>query len=193
MFIAVFAISSQTNAQLGVKLGYNFAKISGADGSGTDEKSVNNVLLGAFFEKDLIPLLDLRVGAEFSPKGIRLEGGGDFDQIKINYLEIPVQAKLKIGPVYALGGVYGAFALKGENEYEYSGVGGTDEIDFDDWELKKFDYGMKFGGGFQFGFGPLKAYTQAEYSFGLQNISKTDGEEWKNNVFSVSAGVVVGF
>jgi hypothetical protein len=169
MFIALFAISYQSQAQLGVKLGYNFAKMSGFETGGADEKSLNNVVFGAFMEKDLIPLLDIRLGAEFSPKGIRIESGSDFSELKINYLEIPVQAKVKLGPVYALGGVYGAFALKGAYEEESGGISTKDDdIDFDAWELKKFDYGMKFGAGVQVGLGPLHAFAQAEYSFGLQ-------------------------
>ncbi|NJO88812.1 MAG: hypothetical protein HC831_07530 [Chloroflexia bacterium] len=66
-------------------------------------------------------------------------------------------------------------------------------INFDDYDLKKFDYGMKFGAGLQTGLGPLHAFAQAEYGFGLQNINKGDGDDIKNNVFSVSAGVVIGF
>ena len=54
-------------------------------------------------DKDLIPLLDLRLGVDYSPKGSRQENGNDFDQLQLNYLEIPIQAKIKLGPVYALG------------------------------------------------------------------------------------------
>lgn len=195
MFIAVFAISYQANAQLGVKVGYNFAKTSGDIEDGYSEKSLNNLHFGAFLEKDLIPLLDIRLGAEFSPKGSRVENGDYFDELKINYLEIPVQAKVKLGPIYALGGVYGAFALKGSYEFDdpLLGTGKDDDINFDDYELKKFDYGMKFGAGVQVGLGPLHAFAQAEYSFGLQNLSKMDGVDVKNKVISVSAGVVLGF
>ncbi|NJO88811.1 MAG: PorT family protein [Chloroflexia bacterium] len=113
VFIAIFATSYHANAQLGVKLGYNFAKQSGVVSDGYSEKSLNNVLFGAFMEKDVIPLLGIRIGAEFSPKGVKGENGDYFEELKINYLEIPVQAKVKLGPLYVLGGVYGAFALKG--------------------------------------------------------------------------------
>ncbi len=194
MFVALFAISYQSKAQLGVKLGYNFAKMSGLDTGGADEKSLNNLVFGAFMEKDLIPLLDIRLGAEFSPKGMRVESGSDFSELKINYLEIPVQAKVKLGPFFVLGGVYSAFALKGSYEQEFLGVTSKDDnINFDDYNLKKFDYGMKFGAGVQVGLGPLHAFTQVEYSFGLQNLNKGDGDAIKNNVLCVSAGVVLGF
>lgn len=189
VLVAVFAISYQAKAQLGVKVGYNFAKQSGDVQDGYSDKSLNNVFFGAFMEKDIIPLLDIRIGAEFSPKGSRAENGDLFDEWKINYLEIPVQAKLKLGPVYALGGVYGAYALGGK----YEDQDGSADIDFDALELKRFDYGMKFGAGVQTGLGPLHIFAQAEYSFGLQNLSKMDGVDTKNTVLSVSAGLVIGF
>ncbi len=192
MFIAVFAISYQANAQLGVKLGYNFAKQSGSELTGMSEKSLNNLMFGAFLEKDLIPLLDLRIGAEYSPKGTKYEGGGYYTQAKINYLEIPIQAKLKLGPVYALGGVYGAYALSGKSETDIPGQENSD-IKFDN-DYKRLDYGMKFGAGFQTGLGPLHIFAQGEYSFGLADINDFgSGDAVKNNVISVSAGVVLGF
>ena len=192
MFIAVFAISYQASAQLGVKIGYNFAKQSGTEFPGMSDKSLNGMLFGAFMDKDLIPLLDLRVGLEYSPKGVKLEGGGFYAQTQLNYLEIPIQAKVKLGPVYGLGGVYGAYALSGKNETDVPGVENTD-VDFDN-ELKRLDFGMKFGAGLQFGVGPLHVFGQAEYSIGLADINNSGAEDAiKNNVFSVSAGIVVGF
>jgi len=193
MFIAVFAISYQANAQLGVKLGYNFAKQSGDIPAGETEKSLNSFYAGVFMDKDLIPLLDLRIGVDYSPKGAKTENAVGYTQAKINYLEIPVLAKVKLGPLYVLGGVYGAYALNGKVETDVAGVVVSADIDFDDAELKKFDYGMKFGAGFQVGLGPLHAFAQAEYGFGLQNLNKGDGDDVKNNVLSVSAGVVIGF
>ncbi len=192
LFIAIFAISYQTKAQLGFKLGYNFAKQSGTDAPGMSEKSLNNLILGAFYEKDLIPLLGLRIGAEYSPKGTKFEGGGFYTQAKINYLEIPIQAKVKLGPVYALGGVYGAYALGGKYESDIPGQEDSD-IKFDK-DYKRLDYGMKFGAGFQTGLGPLHVFAQGEYSFGLADINDSGaGDAIKNSVICVSAGVVLGF
>jgi len=194
IFLTAMLIGNfQANAQLGVKLGYNFAKMTGDVDAGYSEKSLNNLTLGAFLDKDLIPLLDLRLGVDYSPKGSRQENGNDFDQLQLNYLEIPIQAKIKLGPVYALGGVYGSFALKGRYESEELGTSYSGDVDFDAMELKKFDYGMKFGAGFQVGLGPLHAFAQGEYSFGLLNLSKADGIDTKNKVISLSAGVIIGF
>jgi hypothetical protein len=189
MLVGVF----QANAQLGVKLGYNFAKLSGVDYGTADEKFNNNFAFGAFYEKDLIPLLDLRLGLDFSPKGNKVEAGDDEYKMTVNYLEIPIQAKVKLGPIYALGGVYGAYALGGKNEATVGGVSVSEDIDFDDQELKRLDFGMKFGLGFQLKLGPVGVFAQGEYSFGLQNINDGEGDAVKNKVISASIGALIGF
>ncbi|MDF1547825.1 MAG: porin family protein [Bacteroidales bacterium] len=194
IFLAALLIGNfQAIAQIGGKIGYNFAKQSGQETPGMSEKSLNNVMFGVFLDKDLIPLLDLRVGLEYSPKGTRFELDDLYIQGTYSYLEIPVQAKIKLGPVYALGGVYGAYALKGKSENNLLGVVVETDVDFDNAEMKRFDYGMKFGAGFQLGLGPLHAFAQVEYGIGLQNLNKGDGDAIKNNVLTGSVGVILGF
>ena len=184
----------QTHAQLGLKLGYNFAKISGIDVvPGYSEKSLNNIQGGVFYEKGLIPLLGLRIGLDYSPKGSKEVKGSDYDQTTFNYLELPLLAKVKLGPMYALGGFYGAYALNGKSKFSLAGQTQNSDFDFDKSKVKRFDYGMKFGAGLQFGVGPIHIFAQADYSFGLQNISKTSGQNYKNNVIGVAAGVLLGF
>lgn len=194
---AVLFLSFQAKAQLGVHIGYNFAKVSGIESTGFDEKYLANPSAGLFFEKDLIPLLNIRLGAAYSPKGYHLAVDDFYTKSSVNYLEIPVLAKVKLGPVYALGGVYGAYALNGKtkNHYEVLGILVDEEkdLDFDNEQIKRFDYGMKFGLGVQVGVGPLHVFAQGEYSFGLQNLNDGDGDELKNNVLGVSAGVLIGF
>lgn len=186
--------TNQSQAQLGIKLGYNFAKVGGKDvASGYSEKSLNNFQGGIFFDKDLIPLLDLRIGLDYSPKGYKEINGDWYNQGKLNYLELPVLAKVKLGPIYALGGFYGAYALNGENKIHAVGMDITKDVEFDNDQINRFDAGMKFGLGFQIGLGPVHIFAQTDYSFGLTNISSKDNTDYKNNVFGVAAGVLLGF
>ncbi len=110
---AILLLSFQSKAQLGFKIGYNFAKMSGDIQPGFSEKSLSSLQFGVFLDKNLIPILGLRAGLDYSPKGYRIENGNSFEQMRLNYLEIPVLAKVKLGPIYALGGFYGAYALNG--------------------------------------------------------------------------------
>ncbi|MBN2757820.1 MAG: PorT family protein, partial [Bacteroidales bacterium] len=116
----------------------------------------------------------------------------NYMQSTLNYLEIPILAKVKLGPVYALGGVYGAYALNGKNEISVLGITDSQDINFDDSEISKLDYGMTFGLGVQVGLGPVHVFAQADYSFGLKNINTSDGDAAKNNVIGVSVGILLG-
>ncbi len=186
--------TDQSHAQLGIKLGYNFAKLGGKDlTQGYSEKSLNNFHAGIFFDKDLIPLIDIRVGLDYSPKGFKEVNGDLYNQVKLNYLELPILAKLKLGPVYGLGGFYGAYAINGENKAHLLGIDITEAVEFDTDKINRFDAGMKFGLGFQIGLGPVHVFAQTEYSFGLMNVSSKDNTDYKNNVFGVAAGVLLGF
>ena len=187
-------VSFSSMAQIGIKAGMNFAKQSGDDLTGFSEKSLNNLNFGLFTHTDLITLLKLRVGLDYSPKGTKCENGDLYAQSTFNYLELPVLARVKLGPVYGLGGFYGAYALGGKNKTKLSGSEVEEDIDFDQqgFELSKFDYGMKFGLGFQLGLGPIHAFAELDYSFGLQNLNTGAGDEVRNSVIGVSVGVLLG-
>ncbi|MCF6242022.1 MAG: PorT family protein [Bacteroidales bacterium] len=189
LLVFTTAIGISSFAQLGVKAGMNFAKMTDAD------KSLNNPQAGVFMDKDFIPLIKIRIGLDYSPKGAVSEytllGVTTKNEIQINYLELPVLAKVKLGPLYGLGGVYGAYAMNGINTVIVSGTETESDIDFDN--VKRWDAGMKFGLGVQFKLGPLGAFAQTAYSFGIVDLNKSGGDELKNTgVLSFSVGVLLG-
>jgi len=178
-------------AQLGIKAGMNFAKLSGASSLVGSETTLNNFQFGVFTHKDIIPLLKIRVGLDYSPKGSKWESGSSYSQVTYNYLELPVLARVKLGPVYGLGGFYGAYAMNGKRKSSLAGIEIEDDLDFD--ATSRWDYGMKFGLGFQLGLGPIHAFAEADYSFGFQNINTSSiGNDIKNSVIGVSVGVLLG-
>lgn len=205
LIITVIAImfTLQSNAQLGVQLGANFAKIdgytpriAGITVPGLSEEYLSTFSGGIYFDKDLIPLLDLRIGVNYSPKGANYANEDVYVQTGLNYIEVPLQAKIKAGPLYVLGGAYGAYALSGyeKNQIEVGGllVESSNEIDFENSEYRKEDFGLKFGLGFQYGIGPLHIFVQGDYSMGLLDIYNGD-DVYTNKVIGVSAGVNIGF
>jgi len=195
LIAAIFLLSIQSQAQIGLHVGYNFSKLSGITvPTGVDETYLSSFTAGAFYDKGLIPLLGVRIGLMYSPKGSHLESGDDYSKNILNYLELPVLAKVKLGPLYGLGGFYGAYALSGKSKYSIAGVEESEDLDFDANDIKRMDFGMKFGLGLQFGLGPVHIFAQGDYSFGLNNLNDSGiGNEIKNNVIGVSAGVLLGF
>jgi len=182
-------VSLTSMAQIGVKAGMNFAKQSGNNVTSYSEAYLSNFNFGLFTHKDLIPLLKIRVGLDYSPKGTKWDSGNDYEQATYNYLELPVLARVKLGPVYGLGGFYGAYAMSAKNETNIE----SNDIDFDADDISRFDYGMKFGLGFQLGLGPIHAFAEVDYSFGLYNLNKVSTEdEMKNAVIGISVGVLLG-
>ncbi len=194
----LFMLSFTSWAQIGVQLGYNFAKIKGIESGSADIKNQSAITAGIFYEKDIIPFIDLRLGLNYSPKGSHLALGDNYSKISLNYIELPILAKVKVGPLYALGGIYGAYAINGNvsSRLEILGVTVTSDeaINFEDEQINRIDFGMKFGAGLQFGLGPVKIFAQGDYSFGLMNINDyEDGDELKNNVLGIHAGAILSF
>jgi hypothetical protein len=182
LLVFVTLISIPSFAQFGIKAGMNFAKMTDAD------NSINNFQAGIFWDKDFIPLLKFRLGLDYSPKGgsYTLIGSSSTD-ISLNYLELPVLAKVKLGPVYGLGGFYGAYAMNGTTTI----AGIESDVNFDN--VSRWDAGMKFGLGFQLKLGPVGAFIQGGYSFGFIDLDKTGTDELKNSsVLSFSLGVLLG-
>jgi hypothetical protein len=185
-------LSVQAKAQLGVQIGQNFAKIDGNTVASYDEEYLKNFTGGVYFDKDLIPLIDLRIGAFYSPKGSSYVSGDYYNNTCLNYIEVPVQAKVKVGPVYALGGAYGAYALNGSFDVKNASSDTSTEMDFDTDQFRKEDFGLKFGIGFQIGLGPLHVFIEGDYSMGMLDIYNGDAV-YKNNNIGAFIGANIGF
>jgi len=187
----MFSVSS--TAQLGIKAGMNFAKQSGYDIPGFSESTLDNFQFEIFTYKDIVPLLKIRVGLGYVPKGSLYENDNAYFEKKLNYLELPVLARVKLGPAYALGGFYGAYAMNGKYKEDILIIDIDRDIDFDTDNVSRWDYGMKFGLGFQLGLGPVHAFAELDYSFGFNNLNTGNGGEIKNSsVIGVSVGVLLG-
>lgn len=186
LLVFITIISIPAFAQLGLKVGMNFAKMTNAD------KSLNNFQAGIFMDRDFIPLLKFRIGLDYAPKGAAFESSLINSTTQINYLELPVLAKVKLGNLYGLGGFYGAYAISGTSTVTVAGVKTESDINFDN--MSRLDAGMKFGLGAQFKLGPLGAFAQGSYSFGFidLNTSGVGGELKNTGVLSFSVGVLLG-
>ncbi|MBR2250769.1 MAG: PorT family protein [Prevotella sp.] len=182
-----------------IRGGVNFANI-GVSGGGESESLGSRTAFNAGVGVD-IPIIEsfyVQTGLFFTSKGYkRTEDRGDTRfTAKGNpaYLEIPIlasyrynfndatQLEVNVGPYLAFG-IGGKDKLEEKTE---AAVIETEENDFFNDDVKKFDMGLQVGLGVTF----LKhVYLGVAYEFGFVNMFKdSDGESAKNRNFMINLG-----
>ncbi|WP_439184807.1 outer membrane beta-barrel protein [Carboxylicivirga taeanensis] len=141
----------------GIRAGYQNS-IFMLDGSKVFDDPLNGFYVGFFRSNNIVPLLKWDSGIEY----FQLGGKSGDEELKLHYLSIPLSLKLKLGPVYALGGVNGALKLGGSSDTKEPG---TDVSDF-----STIDAGAHLGIGFKF----LMLGVEARYTWGLVNQTDAD-------------------
>lgn len=173
LFVAILAATFTTakagDNKIGVRAGYQNTNVY-LDGTSIGD-NLSGFYVGAFREHQLIPILSLSVGLEYSQMGYK---STDIikDNININYLGIPVGLKAKLGPVSAIAGT--GFNFK---------VGAHDLIKDD---IKGYDIPVYLGAGFNI----LMIGIEARYQWGLTDIVD-GGDKATNRGFQL--GISVGF
>lgn len=140
---------------------------------------LNSFYVGFVAERKLIPLLHIGSGLEFNQSGYTESILGSKYTFKRSNLSIPIYAKVKVGPVFATGGISPQF-----------GVGNSLKIDDnkedleDDEKTNVFDAPVHLGLGIQI----LMFSIDARYNWGLSNLSKTSGDI-KQQYFQLGAQI----
>ncbi|NDV96978.1 PorT family protein [Dysgonomonas sp. 521] len=201
----VFLIAISVNAQdkpltFGIKAGMNISNFSGDGVDDSDARIGFNA--GVTLDITLTPDVYLLTGLEFTTKGAKtkglvnatdasgalIEGSGKCNPM---YLQLPLHIGYKIGTLGDMRfvvhtGPYIAYGIAGS--YKVDGkAAGMESIDTDIFSsafFKKFDMGLGFGVGAEFG----KICTAINCDFGLINISKMEGEKIRNMSVAISVG-----
>jgi hypothetical protein len=177
--LGIFAAGSVMAGVLdfGIKGGINIANIYGDDSEGeVDWKT--GFAGGIFLDWGITPLFGIQ------PELLYVQDGSKTDflevdwQLKFNYLQVPVLAKvdLPIGgtliPVlYA--GPYVSLLLDSKLTLEADNNSAT--VGLTDY-TKSYDAGFVFGAGLEFGVGPGKMTLEGRYNLGLTEIDDGIGE-----------------
>jgi len=128
-------------------------------------------------------LISMYSGLEFYQTGAQ---ENDDNKIVLSYISIPINLRVKIGPVYAFGGVNPAFKIMNEIT-----AGGVDVSDFQladgskPYEVNTFDIGGQVGVGAKF----LFLGVEIKYNQGFLNVFKDDTESSTTNHLQVGACV----
>jgi len=168
---------SQFGFRTGLKGGYNSSNITGDISTGG--KRLQSFTGGVSVEFNIL-ILAFQADILYSPKGIILKDG---TEIKLNYLSVPLVAKLRFFPLiihpYILGGV------------EYSSLlsAKADGHDMKN-EFSKKDFSVVTGVGLEFSVFGKALYSEIRYVHGLKNINNIPKDNLKNNTYQLLLGVL---
>jgi hypothetical protein len=140
-------------------------------------------------------ILYIQKGANFSTTGTTTRIGNT----SVNYLELPVLAKINFGGesfrAYVNGGPSVAYALFGRTNQNGAVVNVTFGDDADVTFNNRIDFGLQFGGGIGFKAGPGDILLDLRYGMGLSNllnqpVAGTDTEA-QNRVYALTLGYAI--
>jgi len=214
-------VAVSTKAQIYVQGGLNLANITKTNDGQTEKNNIlpsfNAGILGRL---ELGPMFDLESGVLLTGRGSKAEtyfSNGNYTKSKFNplYIEVPLNAVVKIpldkgSNIFFNAGPYAAIGIGGKSKTETK-VGPLlstsektiqfsnddpftsqqDDAAYD--KLKRFDFGLNFGGGVQFKHLILKA----NYGLGLAKINSTQSDNTVNDknkyrTLSFSVGIPLG-
>ena len=184
----VLICASPARAQgldVGVKGGVNVADVDlSADGDGPPFDSRIGLVAGGFVRMPIASWLAVQAEGLYAEKGARIEESGVTAKLILNYVEVPVLARVRLGRVfYATAGPSMAFLVQAKVRTRFSGA--TEDIDVSD-EVQSFDFGLAMGGGVELG----RLIVDGRYTLGLRDTDKdtTDATTTKNRTISFTAG-----
>ncbi|MFZ1371147.1 MAG: porin family protein [Ferruginibacter sp.] len=216
------AVALGTNAQVYVQGGLNLANISKTKDGQTEKNNIlPSFNVGVMGRLPITSMFSIESGLLLTGKGSKAEtyfNSGNYTKAKFNplYIEMPVNAVVKIplqkeSNVFFHAGPYVAVGIAGKSVRETSTLGvistSTSNIKFSNDDpftpdenegaaydrLKRFDMGLNFGGGVQFG----RIMLKANYGLGLTKINSTENnnnadDKNKYRTLSFSVGIPLG-
>ena len=205
-FLIIIAVCgfSQVRAQnFGVKAGYNYSTLSGETSSISTIEGLSGFYIGGLVELPISNVLSIQPELIFSRQGVDLRQGlknlsirTDTSEIRLDYLNIPVMAKVNLGPIFLEGGVqFGFLVNKPKVDSYIANVYLRNLLDKDSYN--SFDFGVGAGLGVKLN---QHFFVETRYTYSLTNVFDpndrhfkssliSDGDNFKNSVFSIGLGM----
>ncbi len=139
LFIALIGItfSAQAQDKIGIRGGFQSGNFY--DSGSLFDKNLNTFYVGVFKEFKIVPLVKFNAGIDFNQNG----SINDSMSIKLSYISIPLNAKIKLGPIYGVVGAAPSFKVAEKWELNES------KIDIDKYKSNFFDVPVFIGLGFK--------------------------------------------
>lgn len=203
---AIPAVAAPGDIHVGVKGGLNLANMGGDSLDGVDTSMKTGFGAGGVFSYTVSDIFSIQPEVLYTQKGFKetdnSSGTEETYKFKVNYIEIPVLAKVsmppkpgnKFLPHFLIGP---AVAIEAGCKQAGESGGASFEADCDSQELdpefqiktKSVDVGGVVGAGMDFLAGPKGMVTlDARFTMGLTNIIDQEGEDAKNRNISIMVG-----
>lgn len=186
-------LQAQSVIRYGLKGGVNLANVTPSE-DGIDTRTGGTMGVSLTVTPAFFPL-GIETGLYYSQKGFESTVGPFGAVTKIDYLEIPLLARLDLLPLpilspHLLAGPYIGFNVNSRFEPDAGDSGfQLDSVDLKD-DTRSSDLGLMFGAGSDFNLGITSLSLQARYSLGLQSImTAEDPGDNKHSVFSIVLGI----
>ena len=205
-FLIIIAVCGflQVRAQnFGVKAGYNYSTLSGETSSISTIEGLSGFYIGGLVELPISNMLSIQPELIFSRQGVDLRQGlknlsirTDTSEIRLDYLNIPVMAKVNLGPIFLEGGVqFGFLVNKPKVDSYIANVYLRNLLDKDSYN--SFDFGVGAGLGVKLN---QHFFVETRYTYSLTNVFDpndkhfkssliSDRDNFKNSVFSIGLGM----
>lgn len=156
----------------GIRFGYQASNYY-LDGDAWASEAMGSFYAGFFRDNKIAPLLHLGTGLEYFKNGVSVTD--DFRR-DLHYVSVPLNIKLKLGPVFALTGFAPSFKVA-----ERFVVGDNSEKPSDDEKAEWFDIPFYAGAGVKL----LFITIEARYHWGLLEVM----EGYNQRYFQLGLGL----
>lgn len=192
--LGILAVPATAHAQLsgGFRAGANLANLAFDPTPAVDSDNLVGLVAGGFVTIPVNDVFGFQPEALFSMQGTKFSAGGMTFKTKVDYLQFPVLARVRVAkgsPVAVLAGP--SLGFKTNASLEGPGIPDEFSQQFED-DVKRFDFGVVAGVGVDVGHFVL----DGRYTWGMTNIAKGTASDpggepgsAKHRVFSFSAGV----
>lgn len=196
---------SQVHAQdFGVKAGYNYSTFRGETSPLSTIEGLSGFYIGGLVDLPISDVLSIQPELIFSRQGVALRQeikGFGFNvsinnaDIRLDYLNIPVMAKVNLGPLFLQGGVQFGFLVSKPKVNRLPNTSLFTLLDKDSYN--SFDFGVGAGLGFNLN---RRLFVEARYTHSLTNVFDpndnlfktsliSNDNNFKNAVLSVGLGI----
>lgn len=191
LLLSAVLLAASAHAQLGVKAGINGAVLNGDELGSTSTKYKTYYHAGIFYEADLIGPVSIQPELLYSLQGGSFKDAlGSYDA-KLHYLNLPILAKVTVGPVFVEAGPQFGFLVSkdasGDLNVSSSGNGPYSSY-------KRGDLSLCAGAGLKLGYFLVGGRFNAGVNDinDVRNISGTNDPRLRNRVIQGYVALQLG-